>query len=46
MTWHTEVATSAGFLVLLSNIRRIGGIITNSCPCPSGYRVTYVTLGG
>ena len=45
MTWHTEVATSADFLVLLSAIRRIGGIITSSCPCTSGYRVTYVTLG-
>ena len=46
MTWHTVVAAQDEFHVLLSTIRKTGGIITNSCPCPAGFRVTYVMLEG
>jgi hypothetical protein len=45
MTWHTEVVTCGDFHMLLSTIRRIGGVITSSCPCAAGYRVTYITPG-
>jgi hypothetical protein len=44
MTWHTEVVDAEHFQVLLGAIRRTGGTVTNSCPCPAGYCVTYVTL--
>jgi hypothetical protein len=29
---------------MLRTIRQAGGIVTGSCPCPAGYRVTYVTV--
>lgn len=45
MTWHTIVAAVDEFQVLLSNIRSAGGIVTRSCPCSAGFRVTYVTVG-
>jgi hypothetical protein len=45
MTWHTVIAAKDEFQVLLVTIRRAGGIITRSCPCAAGFRVTYVTIG-
>jgi hypothetical protein len=45
MTWHTAVAAKDELQNLLGRIRRAGGIITRSCPCPAGFSVTYVTLG-
>jgi len=44
MTWHTEVVPETDFQILLRTIRRIGGTITSSCPCPAGYRVTFFTI--
>ena len=44
MTWHTEVVASDLFQAMLRAIRKAGGIITASCPCPAGYSVTYVTV--
>jgi hypothetical protein len=43
MTWQTVLATKEEFQVVLTTIRRTGGIITRSCPCPAGFLVTYVT---
>jgi len=43
MTWHTVVATTDELPALLRSIRSTGGIITRSCPCPTGFAVTYVT---
>jgi hypothetical protein len=43
MTWHTVVASADEFRHLLGAIRTAGGVITSSCPCASGFRVTYVT---
>jgi hypothetical protein len=45
MTWHTEIVSQDKLQVLLGAIRRTGGIITRSCPCPGGLMVTYVTVG-
>jgi len=39
------LATKEEFQVVLATIRRRGGVITRSCPCPAGLLVTYVTLG-
>jgi hypothetical protein len=44
MTWHTEVVARDLFQAMLRTIRRAGGIVTGSCPCAAGYRVTYVTV--
>ena len=44
MTWHTEVVASDLFQAMLRTIRQAGGIITCSCPCPSGYSITYVIV--
>jgi hypothetical protein len=44
MTWHTEVVNAEHFQVLLDTVRGTGGTVTNSCLCPAGYSVTYVTL--
>jgi len=43
MTWHTMVAAPDEFQRLLGAIRSAGGVITGSCPCAAGIRVTYVT---
>ena len=43
MTWHTVVAAADEFQRHLSAIRAAGGVITGSCPCAAGFRVTYVT---
>ena len=43
MTWHTVVAAADEFQRLLGAIRTAGGVITGSCPCTAGFRVTYVT---
>jgi len=45
MTWHTVVAAADEFHRLLGAIRTAGGVITGSCPCPAGFRVTFVTNG-
>ena len=42
MNWLTEVVSQDRLDALLCTIRRTGGIITNSCPCADGYRVSYV----
>ena len=46
MTWHTEIVPKDDLNALLGTIRRTGGTVTGSRPCPSGYCVTYVTLDG
>lgn len=43
MTWHTVVAAADELQRLLGQIRTAGGVITGSCPCASGVRVTFVT---
>lgn len=43
MTWHTVVAAADELQRLLGAIRTAGGVITRSCPCAAGFRVTYVT---
>jgi len=45
MTWHTVTAAEDEFQGLLGTIRRQGGVITHSCPCATGFMVTYVTRG-
>jgi hypothetical protein len=45
MTWHTVLATEDEFQKLIGTIRKAGGVITRSCPCPVGFLLTYVTLG-
>lgn len=44
MNWHTDVVDAEHFQFLLDTVRGTGGTVTNSCPCPAGYSVTYVTL--
>ncbi|MDQ4055065.1 MAG: hypothetical protein M3237_20545 [Actinomycetota bacterium] len=44
MTWHTEVVDVEHFQARLGTVRRTGGTVTHSCPCPAGYSITYVTL--
>ena len=46
MTWHTVVAAADEFQRHLAVIRTAGGVITGSCPCEAGFRVTYVTNEG
>ncbi len=43
MTWHTVVVAADEFQRLLGAVRTAGGVITGSCPCAAGFRVTYVT---
>ena len=43
MTWHTVSAAEDEFQVLLGRIQRVGGVITHSSPCATGFIVTYVT---
>ena len=43
MTWHTEIIPTDALSVALGTIRRAGGTVTGSRPCPSGCCVTYMT---
>jgi hypothetical protein len=45
MTWHTEVVAAAKLADLLSMIRRVGGVVTSSCPETGQVRVTWTTPG-
>lgn len=45
MTWHTEVVAAAKLADLLSMIRRVGGVVTSSCPETGQVRVTWTTAG-
>jgi hypothetical protein len=43
MTWHTAIVHKKELDGLLGIIRRAGGKVTSSRPCPAGYCVSYVT---
>jgi hypothetical protein len=43
MTWHTITICADELSQLLGTIREVGGTVTSSRPCPTGYCVTYTT---
>jgi hypothetical protein len=44
VTWHTVTVAEDDLDQLFRTIRRTGGAITHSFPCPDGYTVIYTTV--